>query len=148
MVIYKRDMNEHLRWMDRQIDKERKREMDRLKYIPLIYDCHLWIDQLIGLMGWVFANSPRDWGSIPCWAIPKTQKMVLDASLLNIQHYKVCIKGIYIYIYIYLRKIKINLILCKYGIWKNQDNQRRYLFIYELYPNLSYFAFFVPLSSG
>ena len=27
------------------------------------------------------------------WAIPKTQKMVLDAALLNTQHYKVRIKG-------------------------------------------------------
>ena len=32
-------------------------------------------------------------GSIPGWVIPKTQKMVLDASLLNTQHYKVQIKG-------------------------------------------------------
>ena len=34
-----------------------------------------------------------DQGSIPGWVIPKTQKMVLDASLLNTQHYKVRIKG-------------------------------------------------------
>ena len=33
-----------------------------------------------------FANSP---GSIPGQIIPKTKKMVLDASLLNTQHYKV-----------------------------------------------------------
>ena len=32
-------------------------------------------------------------GSIPGRVIPKTQKMVLDASLLNTQHYKVRIKG-------------------------------------------------------
>ena len=32
-------------------------------------------------------------GSIPGRAIPKTKKMVLDASLLNIQQYKVGIKG-------------------------------------------------------
>ena len=31
-------------------------------------------------------------GSIPCQVIPKTQKMVLDTSLLNTQHYKVWIK--------------------------------------------------------
>ena len=30
----------------------------------------------------------RDWGSIPGQIIPKTQKLVLDASLLNSQHYK------------------------------------------------------------
>ena len=32
-------------------------------------------------------------GSILCRVIPKTQKMVLDASLFNTQHYKVQIKG-------------------------------------------------------
>ena len=31
--------------------------------------------------------------SIPGQVIPKTQKMVLDATLLNTQHYKVRIKG-------------------------------------------------------
>ena len=41
----------------------------------------------------VFANGPGDRGSIPGRVIPKTQKMVLDASLLNIQQYKVGIKG-------------------------------------------------------
>ena len=41
----------------------------------------------------VFANGPGDLGSIQGRVIPKTQKMVLDASLLNTQHYKVRIKG-------------------------------------------------------
>ena len=41
----------------------------------------------------VFANGLRDLGSIPGQVIPKTQKMVLVASLLNTQHYKVWIKG-------------------------------------------------------
>ena len=40
-----------------------------------------------------FANGPGDWGSIPGRGIPKTQKMVLDATLFNTQHYKVQIKG-------------------------------------------------------
>ena len=35
------------------------------------------------------ANGPGDLGSIPGRVIPKTQKMVLDAILLNTQHYKV-----------------------------------------------------------
>ena len=48
---------------------------------------------LIGLMGRVFANGQGDLGSIPGHVIPKTLKMVLDTSLLNIQQYKVCIKG-------------------------------------------------------
>ena len=38
-------------------------------------------------------NGPGDLGSIPGRVIPKIQKMVLDASLLNTQHYKVRIKG-------------------------------------------------------
>ena len=41
----------------------------------------------------VFANGSGDLGSIPGRVIPKTQKMVLDASLLNTQHYTVGIKG-------------------------------------------------------
>ena len=47
----------------------------------------------IGLGVRVFANGPGDLGSIPGRVIPKTQKMVLDASLLNTQYYKVRIKG-------------------------------------------------------
>ena len=41
----------------------------------------------------VFTNGPGDQGSIPGQFIPKTQKMVLDATLLNTQHDKVGIKG-------------------------------------------------------
>ena len=41
----------------------------------------------------VFTNGLGDLGSIPSQVIPKTQKMVLDASLLNTQHYKVRVKG-------------------------------------------------------
>ena len=41
----------------------------------------------------VFANGPGDLDSIPGRVIPKTQKMVLEAFLLNTQHYKVRIKG-------------------------------------------------------
>ena len=40
-----------------------------------------------------FTNGPGDRGSIPGRVIPKTQKMVLDAALLNTQHYKVRIKS-------------------------------------------------------
>ena len=43
-------------------------------------------------LGRVFANDPGDRGSIPGRVMPKTQKMVLDTSLLNTQHYKVRIK--------------------------------------------------------
>ena len=44
-------------------------------------------------MSKVFANGLGDQGSISGQVIPKTQKMVRDAALLNIQHYKVKIKG-------------------------------------------------------
>ena len=44
------------------------------------------------LVGKVFANGPGDLGSILGRVIPKTQKMVLDAFLLNTQQYKVRIK--------------------------------------------------------
>ena len=44
-------------------------------------------------MSCVFANGPGDLGSIPGRVIPKTQKMVLHAVLLNTQHYKVRNKG-------------------------------------------------------
>ena len=45
------------------------------------------------LVGRVFANGTRDLGSIPRRVIPKTQKMLLEASLRNSLHYKVRIKG-------------------------------------------------------
>ena len=40
----------------------------------------------------VFTNGPGDLGSIPGRVMRKTQKMVLDASLLNTQYYKVWVK--------------------------------------------------------
>ena len=43
----------------------------------------------IGMMVRVFANGPGDQHSISGRVIPKTPKMVPDASLLNTQHYKV-----------------------------------------------------------
>ena len=45
----------------------------------------MYDDRLIGLVGRVFANGLGDQGSIPGHVIPKTLKMVLDASLLNTQ---------------------------------------------------------------
>ena len=44
-------------------------------------------------MSRVFANGQGDQASIPGQVIPKTQKMVLDAALLDTHHYKVQIKG-------------------------------------------------------
>ena len=43
-------------------------------------------------MSRVFANGPKDQGSVLGRVIPKTQKMVLNDALLNTQHYKVRIK--------------------------------------------------------
>ena len=59
-----------------------------LKFYPFTFQC-----RDIGMIVRVLANGPRDLGSIPGRVIPKTQKMVLDTSLLNTQHYKVRIKG-------------------------------------------------------
>ena len=47
----------------------------------------------IGIMVRVFANGPEDLGSITGRVLPKTQKIALDSTLLNTQHYKVRIKG-------------------------------------------------------
>ena len=41
----------------------------------------------------VFSNGQVDQGSIPGRVIPKTQKVILDATWLNTQHYKVRIKS-------------------------------------------------------
>ena len=44
-------------------------------------------------MSRVFANDLGDQGSITSRVIPKTQKLVLDATFLNTLHCKVGIKG-------------------------------------------------------
>ena len=62
-----------------------------LNMVFLLFYCLLY--RFIGLAVRAFANGPGDWGSIPGRVIPKTQKMVLDAPLLNTQHYIVWIKG-------------------------------------------------------
>ena len=48
----------------------------------------------IGMMVRVFANGPGDQGSSPGQVIPKTQKMVSDASLLNIIIFFIDFNGI------------------------------------------------------
>ena len=60
-------------------------------YVYIYIYIYILLD--IGLAVRVFANGPGDLSSIPGRVIPKTQKMVLDASLLNTQHCKVRIKG-------------------------------------------------------
>ena len=61
-----------------------------MKYEKILR-CILYIPD-IGIMVRVFANSLGDLGSVPCRVIPKSQKMVLEATLLKTQHYKVRIK--------------------------------------------------------
>ena len=51
------------------------------------------MSQPIRIIVCVFANSPGNQGLIPGRVIPKTQKMVLDASLPNTQNYKVWINS-------------------------------------------------------
>ena len=60
-------------------------------YIYIYIYIYVYINVYVAVR--VFANGPGDLGSIPGRVIPKTQKMVLDASLLNTQYYKVRIKG-------------------------------------------------------
>ena len=45
------------------------------------------------VVGRVFTTDPGNQGSVPGRVISKTQKMVLDTSLPNTQHYKLRIKG-------------------------------------------------------
>ena len=47
----------------------------------------------IGLRRRAFASGLGDQGSILGWVIPKTQKMLLDAALLNTQHCKIRVKS-------------------------------------------------------
>ena len=67
---------------------------------PEVPDCvHVLVYSLICTLSCiyrasrVFAYGPGDWSSIPGRVIPKSFKMVLDATLLDTQHYKVWIKG-------------------------------------------------------
>ena len=61
------------------------------RYLRTLYPLGKY--QTIDLMGRVFTNGPGDRGSILGQVIPKTQKMLVEATLLNTQHYKVQIKG-------------------------------------------------------
>ena len=67
-------------------------QLDSIKYFYEIIP-YTYIIPGIGMMVRVFTNGPGDLVSILGRVIPKTQKMVLDTSLLNIQLYKVWIKG-------------------------------------------------------
>ena len=65
-----------------------------LYYLTILLFIYIYIyNQLIGLVGRVFANGSGDLGSISGRVIPKTLKMVLATPLLNTQQYKVRIKS-------------------------------------------------------
>ena len=48
---------------------------------------------LVNTLTIVLTDGPGNRVSVPGWVIPKTQKMALEASLFNTQHYKLWIKG-------------------------------------------------------
>ena len=58
-----------------------------LLHVHIFFIYYLLIYWAIDLMSRVSANGPGDRGSIPGRVIPKTKKLVLDASLFNTQHY-------------------------------------------------------------
>ena len=74
-------------WVQSQVESYQRLKKWYLNLLPNS------LCQYISIMARVSTNGPGDLGSIPGRVIPKTQKMVLDASLLNTQHYKVRIKG-------------------------------------------------------
>ena len=53
--------------------------------LRLVWKCYQ--QNVYNLVSRVFANSSGDQGSIPGRVIPKIQKIVLDATLLNTQHF-------------------------------------------------------------
>ena len=54
---------------------------------------YIYVCVCVCVCGLSIANYPEDLDSIPDQVIPKTQKMVLNATLLETQHYKVRIKS-------------------------------------------------------
>ena len=77
---------------DREKWRERVRDI-RATSTTWWWYIYVYIYWLIGAVGRVFTNGPGDLGSIQVCVIPKTLKMVFDIPLLNIQQYKVRIKG-------------------------------------------------------
>ena len=58
----------------------------------IFYSLFSLSNQLTHISYYLSLSLSGDWNSIPDQVIPKTQKMVLDAFLLDTQHYKVWIK--------------------------------------------------------
>ena len=68
-------------------------EYIRIPVIRTYAICQQLTHNIILMIGRVFANGPGKWASVTGQVIPKSQKMVLDTSLFNTQHYKEWIKG-------------------------------------------------------
>ncbi len=89
MTFYKRKSSGR----KRKIIKKSKNAIKGTLDILYNYFCvHVYVCVFIGLIGRVFTNGLGDRGSVPGRGIQKTQKILLD-FLLNIQHYKLWIKG-------------------------------------------------------
>ena len=54
-----------------------------IKHATIFHPLYGRIFWVAGQKRRVFANGPRDRGSIPSQVLPKTQKMILNASLLS-----------------------------------------------------------------
>ena len=70
------------------LKKKKNTEDKNQKIVTYNFNIVTMIMDLLSLF-----NGPANQGSIPGRVIPKTQKMVLGATLFNTQHYKVRIKG-------------------------------------------------------
>ena len=68
-----------------RLSKETETMILNMQYRVILFICFMAYQLLMGY-------GPGDRGSIPGRVISKTQKMVIDATSLNTQHYKVRIK--------------------------------------------------------
>ena len=68
-------------------------DVSLILYNAWICTPHIYIYIYIYIYIRVFVNGPGDLSSITGRVITKTQKMILDATLLNTEHYEVWIKG-------------------------------------------------------
>ena len=94
IYMYKEDSTlDNLRWLIRQKTQAIPTKANLVWYLGSIkHECLVSIPD-IDMIVRVFANRPGDLGSIPSRVISKTQKMILDISLLINQRYKVRTKG-------------------------------------------------------
>ena len=87
----------------------------------------------------VFTNGPRDLGSIPCRVILKSQKMLLDTSLVNTRQYKVRIEG-----KVEQSKERSSAFPYRSSYWKSSSYWKRSLLVALDYGCQLYFTFTYP----